>query len=54
MAKKSQIQKFRETAMELEVELTPERFDAALKRVAQHKPEAKPPVAKAPRKKRQP
>jgi hypothetical protein len=39
MAKaKTQIQKFCETALELEVELTPSRFDDALKRVARNKP----------------
>jgi len=41
MAKQTQIQKFRDKARELEVELTPSRFDDTLRRVALAKPSPK-------------
>jgi hypothetical protein len=38
MAKKSQIQKFRDKARELEADESSDKFDAALRKVATHKP----------------
>jgi hypothetical protein len=49
MAKKSQIQKFRDMARKLEADESPERFDTALKKVAKAPPpkdQAKPKKAR--------
>jgi hypothetical protein len=45
MPKKSQIQKFRDMARELEVEETEGRFNETLRRVARHKPSPEPKAA---------
>lgn len=41
MAKKSQIDKFRETARALKTDEREDKFDAALRKVAGHKPDPK-------------
>ena len=42
--KARQVTEFRKAARELGADETPERFDAVLKAVGQHKPKDKPPV----------
>lgn len=44
-SKKTQIQKFRDMARELEVEETEGRFNETLRRVARHKPSPEPKAA---------